>query len=191
MRHYPRRAAFTLLEVVLTLAVIVILAALTYPSLEAMYGQSRVTAGADSLKGAMLSARAQAVEEGVAYRVGIVPGKGNIRIAPDQQSYWDGTSAAPAGQGQTSIIVEKTMPKSVIFSDTGTPLQPNDDSGKNQDSSVSTGEYKTAAVFLPDGTARDDYKVLVCSRSCTPLWVILRSLTGEVSVTRYQTDGGQ
>ena len=72
----PHRAAFTLLEILLVMAVIVIIAAISFPSLEAMYGQTRVNAGGDSIRAALATARAHAVEEGIPYRVAIVPGKG-------------------------------------------------------------------------------------------------------------------
>ncbi len=186
------RAAFTLLEIVLTLAVFVVLAALTYPSLEGMYGQSRLIAGADGIKATLITARAQAVEEGVPYRVAILPGKGNFRLAPDLAANWNGTGSTSSGDGSQSIVVADHLPSGIIFSDTGSPQQPDSEASTfSEPDGVSAGEYKTVAVFLPDGTARDDYKVLVCSRNGSPLWVVLRSLTGEVSVLRYQTEGGQ
>src|SRR5436305_1973563 len=100
------RRAFTLMEVLVVVAIIVVLAgiviitALVYPSLETMYAQARVTAGADNFKAGLLTARARAVEEGVAYRVSIVLGKGNYRVAPERQSYWDGGGPSSSSDSQ-------------------------------------------------------------------------------------------
>lgn len=190
MRRSPQ-AAFTLLEIMLTLAVIVVILAITYPSLETMYSQSRMTAGADGFKAGMLTARAQAVEEGIPYRVALIPGQGNFRVAPDLANYWGGNGSSPPHDADNpSIIVEDNLPKGVIFGESDTPQQPDKDAETVREN-VTPSEYKTVAVFMPDGTARDDYKVLLCSRNGHPLWIALRSLTGEVSVVRYQTEGGQ
>src|SRR5262245_60922960 len=90
-----RRTAFTLLELLLVMAVLVALAAITYPSLEPMYRQYRMSAAADQLKAGLLHARAQAVEEGRPYVFAILPGKGNFRVAPEGQQFWSGASDAP------------------------------------------------------------------------------------------------
>ena len=187
----PRRTAFTLLEIILVMAVIVILAAVTYPSLDAMYGQSRAIAGADAFKAAMLTARAQAVEEGVPYRVTLVSGKGNFRVAPDLDAYWSGNAVPQKSESDNrSIIWEEHLPKGVLFSESDEPVQVDRDAETFTDpATAAVSAYKAVAVFLPDGTARDDYKVLLCSYGGTPLWVTLRSLTGEVNITRYQERG--
>jgi prepilin-type N-terminal cleavage/methylation domain-containing protein len=186
------RAAFTLLEIILVLAVIVVLAAITYPSLDAMYGQSRLTAGGDAFKAVLLKARAQAVEDGVPYRVSITPGSGNFRAAPDLNAFWSGTgqTAQPTDAENPSIVLEDHLPKGVVFSDSGMPVEVERAAETHgEPGKIAIGDFNTAAVYLPDGTAREDYRVLLCSRGGSPLWVILRSLTGEVNVTRYQIGG--
>ena len=52
------RPGYTLLEIILVLAIIVILAAVAYPSVEGMYTGVRLRAGVDGLRGAMMQARA-------------------------------------------------------------------------------------------------------------------------------------
>jgi Tfp pilus assembly protein FimT len=176
----------------LTLAVIVIVTALTWPTLMSMYGQARVTAGADAFRAGLAYARGQAIEDGQAYRIGVVPGSGNFRVAPDTPSYW-GNGGGTQDNGDTPVFIyEEHLPDGVVFSEDGTPVEVERDASTHKDpSTVAPGDYHSVAVFLPDGTARDDSQVLVCARGGSPLLVNLRSLTGEVSVTRYQTQGGK
>ena len=69
------RRAFTLMEVALVLALILVLAAITVPSLESMYGDVKLTAATDLIRARWADARTQAIEEGRAYRFAIMPGQ--------------------------------------------------------------------------------------------------------------------
>src|SRR5262252_3738325 len=89
------RRAFTLLEMILVLTIVVILLSLAYPSFTSMQRQYRLEGAADAAKAGMASARAQAIEEGRPYRFAIVPGKGNFRVAPDSPAYWSGGQPPP------------------------------------------------------------------------------------------------
>ncbi|TMQ33677.1 MAG: prepilin-type N-terminal cleavage/methylation domain-containing protein [Planctomycetota bacterium] len=84
------RQGYTLFEVVLVLALLVLLAAITYPSLDAMYGDSKVTAAGDMVRGAWAEAQARAMDEGRAYRFAVIPNQGNYRVAPDSADFWSG-----------------------------------------------------------------------------------------------------
>src|SRR5215831_16602595 len=98
------RRGFTLFEIILVMAVLVILAGLSYPSLENMYGYYRVQAAADTLRGNWAEARTRAMEEGRPYRFAAVLGKGNFRVAPDGAEFWSGSDAAPADSGTPPLI---------------------------------------------------------------------------------------
>jgi Tfp pilus assembly protein FimT len=183
----------------LVVAIIVIVAAMLYPPLESMYAQSQLTAGTDSFRSGLASARAQAMEEGIPYRVAYVPGMGNFRVGPDLDPFWNG--GAQGDMSNDSVILEEHLPKGIVFSDSSRPMQIENQSGTfDPPEEVAADRYKTVAVFLPDGTARvvlpdgtsaRDCKVLFCARGARPMWVILRCMTGEASVTPYQADGGQ
>jgi len=113
-------------------------------------------------------------------------------VAPDLPTFWSGTGSTSGDSSSESIVRADALPAGIVFSTTGSPLQPGrDEQTHNEPSKVGASDYKSVAVFLPDGTAREDCKLLICSRNGSPLWVMLRSLTGEVSVSRYQTEGGQ
>src|SRR5262245_40719595 len=101
MTARSRRSGYTLFEVVLVAAVVLILAALAYPSLRGMYGGYRVTAGVDSVRAAWAQARGRAIEEGRPYRFAVEPNGTHFRVAPDHSDYWSGSppSEDPEGKG--------------------------------------------------------------------------------------------
>ncbi|MBI1917871.1 MAG: prepilin-type N-terminal cleavage/methylation domain-containing protein [Planctomycetes bacterium] len=187
------RRGFTLLELILVLALVVILASLVYPSFSAMQRAYRVEGAADGAKAGMLTARAQAIEEGRPYRFAVVPGKGNFRVAPDSPDFWGGGAPPTAAEGTAApLILEDSLPQGTSFSDGGptregeTALEPG---------AVSPSMWKAVAIFLPDGSARvpdgtDDslptVDLSVATEGTRPLVVTLRLLTGTVTVRRAQ-----
>src|SRR5260370_627756 len=81
------RSAFTLLELIMVMTILVILAVLSYPSINAMYGSYRVEAAADQVRAAWAEARTHAANEGRPYRFSVVPNKRNFRVAPVGNNY--------------------------------------------------------------------------------------------------------
>src|SRR5438045_428621 len=87
-----RRPSYTLLELVLVIALLGILTAISYPSLDSMYGHYQLTAATDMVRAGWASARSRALDEGRPYRFAVVPNQGNFRIAPDSSDFWSGNS---------------------------------------------------------------------------------------------------
>ena len=168
----PRRG-FTLLEVTLVLAVIVLLGAMLWPSIEAMYGDVRLSAAADQIRARWADARTQAIEEGRPYRFATQP-DGHFRIAPDTQEFWnDGTATStegPADPDAQPLDITEELPKGVRFADGTTGSE----SGE--------GEWQTLVRFQPDGTADRDVEIAFETSGSRPLHLKLRGLTGSVSV---------
>jgi prepilin-type N-terminal cleavage/methylation domain-containing protein len=79
----PRRA-FTLLELIIVMTIILLIGAAAYPTIDGAYAYFKVTGAADGIKGAWARARARAIEDCVAYRFSIAPEKGRFRVAPDR-----------------------------------------------------------------------------------------------------------
>jgi prepilin-type N-terminal cleavage/methylation domain-containing protein len=176
------RRAFTLFEVVLVLAILVVLAALSYPSLESMYGGYRVQAAADALRSSWAEARTHAMEEGRAYRFSVVMGKGNYRLAPDTADFWSGNPAPAAGAVNQPLIDNGALPKGIRFRRADSPRGEGDGDTVLPSDGIDPSQWSSLAVFLPDGTAKDDVAVVLEMSGARPLVVRLRALTGGVSV---------
>lgn len=167
----PRRHGFTLLEVTLVLAVIVLLAALVYPSIEAMYGNVRLEAAADQVRGRWAEARAKAIEEGRAYRFATQP-DGQYKIAPDTADNWGGNGDTTAGDANDtdspSLVIEETLPDGIKFSD-------------ESNSADSSGPWQSSLKFLPDGTASADKAITLQAEGVRGVRLRIRALTGAVT----------
>jgi Tfp pilus assembly protein FimT len=174
------------------MALLVILAAVVYPSFDSMVSSYRVQAASDMVRAAWASARARAMDEGRPYRFGVVPGKGNYRVAPDSPSYWGGSGSGSdsTDNADDALVLEEALPKGVRFT-TADSMQQVDQSG---DSSLPTDSanpsmYTTAAVFLPDGTARDDVEIIFQAKGTRPLFLRLRGFTGVVTAGPLTPEG--
>jgi len=178
------RRAFTLFEMMLVMAVIVLLAALAYPSIESSYGYFRVQAAADTVRGAWGDARTRAMEEGRAYRFAVVWGKSNFRVAPDATDFWSGVDAAPADStGEPPLILSGALPNGIPFVRADSPRGEIDADTILPSDAIDHGQWSSVAIFLPDGTARDNVSVGLDANGTTRRLVVrLRGLTGGVSV---------
>jgi prepilin-type N-terminal cleavage/methylation domain-containing protein len=187
------RSGYTVLELILVLALLTIVGALAYPSLESMYGNYKVTAGVDQVRAAWATARAHAAEEGRPYRFGIVSDQGSYRIAPDSGDFWGGNSSNAGGQSQDNadspaFVLEETLPSGVRFSlaDPGTTAGPATDSASAPSGATDSGQWSTVAVFMPDGTARQNVRIVFQASGGRPMVLRLRGLTGLVTARALQ-----
>jgi prepilin-type N-terminal cleavage/methylation domain-containing protein len=185
MTARSRRRGFTLLEVLLASAVLLMLAAICYPSLKSSYGYYKLTGGIDSVRAAWAMARARAIEEGRPYRFSVEPNGSHFRVAPDKADYWSGSAPADDSQGK-GLVLEQALPGGVRFSVNGQPTGniPEDKSppGKDDKAKVAGIEWSTTVVFLPDGTAKDDVNILFQVQGARATRLSLRGLTASVSV---------
>jgi prepilin-type N-terminal cleavage/methylation domain-containing protein len=176
-----RRTGYTLFELIITTAVIAITAAVTVPSLDSMYPSYKMNASVDAIRAAWAQGRAHAIEDGRPYRFAVSPGTGKYRLSADDDPADGGSQANDASQGRSSYTLEEELPKGVAFALA-------QDQGEAQQSSSSSDGLSTVAVFLPDGTARDDAEITLRVTGTLPKSVKLRGLTGAVTV--QQADGG-
>lgn len=181
------RRAFTLFEMILVLAVILVLSAAIYPNLEAMYGDSKVTASGDKIRAAWAEAQAHAMNEGRPYRFAVKPYSGDFRVAPDVTDFWSGGSGAPDGYDPANpiLVKEETLAKGVRFAAPETTSNGGIDPGNNSPqtaagSNSDSGTWSTVVTFLPDGTAREDATIVINARGARPLELRIRGLTGVI-----------
>ncbi len=170
---HPRRG-FTLLEVTLVMAVMVLLAAMALPSIETMYGDVRLSAAADQVRGRWADARSKAIDEGRPYRFATQP-DGQYKIAPDTADFWSGSGDPTGGEANDSdtppLVVEESLPQGMKFADES-----------NSGDSSDAGPWQTAIKFLPDGTASADKTITISADGYRPVQLRVRALTGAVTV---------
>src|SRR5262249_6934381 len=180
------RSGYTLFEMVLILAVLVVLAAIVYPSLDGMFGDYRITAAADQVRAAWAEAQAHAMDEGRPYRFAVIPGKGNYRIAPDSGEFWAGGNSPSDNSGTPPFVLESALPKGVRFAAGEGPDSRAIDLGGDSAApagSLDPSAYSTMTVFLPDGSASDDVRVAFSAKGGKPVVLKLRGLTGVVTMS--------
>jgi prepilin-type N-terminal cleavage/methylation domain-containing protein len=189
------RQAFTLFEVMLVLAVLVLLAAVVVPSLDSWLTSFRVTAAGDAVRAAWAQARSHAINDGTSYRFCLIPNTGIYRLAPDSATFWgsasgsDGSSVALAQSHNPPLVLEETLPRGVRFV-IGNGPSPSDNEQAPAPGAVDTGVWSNPVVFYPDGTARDDVDLILRGRRGRALLVRLRGLTGAVT-SRWLPEGGR
>lgn len=178
------RSGYTLLEVLLVMAILVSFAAIAAPTMSAMYGDIRVKAAADQVREAWTECRAFSIDEGRAYRFAVKPSTGTYRYAPDAADFWGGSTGATSyGSEDTSLpphISEAELPTSIVF---------NVADGIGE---TSGDGWTTVAVFLPNGTCEEDREVTLQGDGDTRAIVVkVRAMTGAVSVRNAAPTGGK
>ena len=179
------RPAYTLFELLLVLVLLVLLAAIAYPTLDGLLATFRMTEAADMVRANWADARAYAMNEGRPYRFAIVSGKGNFRVAPDSPEFWGGGDPPVADSNNPPLVVEDSLPRGVRFSTPDTYQSASiDQSGDSSlpPGSVDPGSWSTIVTFLPDGTTKEDVEIIFTGAGARPVDVKLRGLTGAVSV---------
>lgn len=192
-----RRSGYTLLELVIVLALLVVLTGIIYPSFDTMYADYKVTAASDMVRAGWATARSHAINESRPYRFSIIPDRGNFRIAPDSSEFWAGGNDAPpsaSDPNQPVFTQDGTLPREIRFV-TIEALQ-NGAVAAGGESALPAGGvdpnlWVTRAVFLPDGTVAEDIEQPIQGKAARPVIVSLRALTGVMSVRTYTPEGNR
>lgn len=167
----PQRRAFTLLELILVLAVVIMIMAAAIPSIQGMLDSAKLQEATDHLRSRFAEARSHAIEEGRPYRFAIMPDQGDYRLAPDTPDYWD-DSQTTIGSGSTTnsaLVVEAKLPSNILF-----------EPGNSM--AGGSGGWSTLVTFLPDGSCDNDCTVTLRYSDLRPAVVSVRALTGSVTV---------
>jgi prepilin-type N-terminal cleavage/methylation domain-containing protein len=173
MRSAQARQAYTLLEVVFVLAVIVIVAALSVPVMRTMLADSRLSASADLIRGRMAETRSKAMEEGRSWKLGFIANTGVYQYAPEDSDQWANTSTDAVAQ---SDVIRDELPKDIVFA------LNREDIMNSQPGSAPGGNWETIAVFQSDGSARDDTTTYFGKAGLAPMRANVRGLTGAVTI---------
>jgi len=136
-----RRRGYTLIEVTLVLAILVISTALAVPYMENMLSGNQLTAAADLVKSRLNDMRSRAREEGRRYKLTLGENGGTFKIEPLDES-----ATLP------NFVSEEQLPKDISFR---FPDCKSINTGDGTREEAATTEM----VVLPDGTAASDYEI--------------------------------
>jgi prepilin-type N-terminal cleavage/methylation domain-containing protein len=167
------RRGFTLLELILVLAILIIVTAVSVPVITTMLVDARMTAGADMVRARLADTRAKALDSGKPWKLAYLPNSGVFQLAAEDADEWNDAGETPK---ETQDIVRGHLPKDIIVAVN------RDDIAGSQGSSQATGGWQTLAVFIGDGSARDDGMAYIGKAGLMPLRVRVRGLTGATTV---------
>jgi type II secretory pathway pseudopilin PulG len=161
---WPRgRGAFTLLELVLVVTVLVVAAAASWPVLHGWIQSHRLRQGVDNVRTLCARGRAQALKEGRPYRFAWTVGANRYRVAPD---------------GLPNVMAEETLPDGVQFLA---------GSGNGSSASVLFWPDGTAKILAADGTERPEVEIVLADRQGQARALRLRALTGTTTVVNVRS----
>jgi prepilin-type N-terminal cleavage/methylation domain-containing protein len=169
-------SGFTLLELMLVMAIILVAAALTVPAIDAMLGDGKVKAARDVVRGKWADARGRAMREGRPYKFSIIENTGKYRVEPE-----DATEPSDGDDDGFTYQDEGELPPGVLF--TKDPNSVGTASGAGSD-------YEVLLVYLPTGEARADVQVLFGKEGGRPIGLQLRAITGAVTMTDQPQNNG-
>jgi prepilin-type N-terminal cleavage/methylation domain-containing protein len=193
--EHRMRRGYTLFEMIIVCALLLIVAGLSIPSIESMYSDSKMQAAVDQVRGAWAGIRSHAISEGQSYRFSVAVNGSDFRAAPDGSEYWGGGDPpASADANNPPMVKEGSLPRGIRFTADASDPGSADASTSMASSapSTSSGSWSTVAVFLPDGTAQQDVEIIFRSSEAgaTPISLKLRALTGGVTTRRLSASAG-
>jgi prepilin-type N-terminal cleavage/methylation domain-containing protein len=166
------RKGYTLLELLVVLAVILILGMAVTLTLEGNYANTRQKAAADLVRARIADARAKAMERGQWYRVAVSSDGSRLRVAPDGTEF--AALSADDPPAFNASVTEDRLDKATVhvLADGDAEV-------------VQEGDWITIATLKPDGTCKED-RVLVEVRegNQSPMYVRIRGITGTAAVVR-------
>jgi len=178
VRNRTPRRGFTLLEILVVLAIIVILGTVIIPSTSSFYGNTRQKAGADMVRARLADGRALAMETGTPYRVAISEDKRSIRVAPD--AGFADAIASPVASVTAKAVETKFE----------TEVTADVEAGSDDSPPLRENGFVTVVTFMPDGTCKEDRATVALHEDKFPdLKIEVRGVTGG-SRTLPQTQGG-
>ncbi len=183
-----RRSGFSMLEMMLVLAIVLVVAALAVPALQGTIGNQAIVSGTDRVQAAMGQARVQAIRSGDVHALFYQRNGQWFDVAP-LNDHGKLTSQRSNGGQSVSIhdreLSENWLPRQVRFVAGETEIN-----ARSEAASEGSNARLDAVLFYPDGTSQDARLLLQDERGRT-MAVELRGLTGMAKTIRRVGSNGQ
>lgn len=168
------RSGFTLMEILVALAILAVTAAITLPAFDGWMQGQKLSESVDSFRMNLVKARTRAMEEGRTYRVAWQPSSGSYRIAPDELEDWPELSGSPAGPLFSDAAGLPGMSLVDALRD-GVHFLPNADFGQ---AFILFRPNGTASILVEDGTERSQADIPIANEKGESRVVRVRAVTG-------------
>lgn len=193
-KQHSRRAAFTLLEMLLVLALLLVLVSVVWPAVLRISASNRLRQCMQDLNSAFAAARVRAIDQGVMYQVFLEPGGRQYLVVPVDQGLLGGeSSGAHTGTIATSqAVLSGKLPEEFQFSqetsavvmEAAVPYAWLSNLPNSKDWNWMQGAFPI--TFYPDGTAAFDLNQDVLKEKSSVARIQLRGLTGTTTVSYGQ-----
>jgi prepilin-type N-terminal cleavage/methylation domain-containing protein len=178
MRRNARRG-FTLLEIIVVLAVLLILGAVIVPAMSSYHGNAHQKAAADGIRARLADARAKAMQDGTWYRLAVHEDKTRIRLAPDGPDF--ASITASEVQGFDSKVTEDKFEDGV----TAELILDSDDQVHNDSG------WLTIATVGPEGICKEDGVMIAVKESTfAPIQIRVRGVIGNAKLVKPARQNG-
>lgn len=181
---------YTLIEMLLALAVLAAVAAITWPAMTRVYADRQLREGAERARVLAASSRLRAIDAGLIYQFRYEPGGRRYVVAPYERGIADAGASTNVVADPTeaaSIAESGQLPEGVMFaasgveSYTGERLDPALLAELPDALGLSQASWSAPLLFFPDGTAEDATLTIVDEREQS-IDLTIRGLTGAVTV---------
>lgn len=194
----PRRAAFTIFELLIALAILVTALAVSWPVLDRIRMEYRLRQGGQLIQARMAGARVHAIDTGFDYQFRYEPGGQRFLILPyDTQALaLQPTSATPTATRPPAKLAGRLPSTQTHFdaaSTGGSTLQtiPAEWLSGIHDADQFVGvNWSAPLLFHADGTA-GTAQVAIRDKQSRVVTVSIRALTGSISVSKIENGGGR
>jgi Tfp pilus assembly protein FimT len=188
--NHPR-AAFTLLELVLVLAILILIASLSGPALLRSIASTGLDKGCDMVRSEMARARVKAIKTGHVHALVFAPGGRGMAIldfdnlAANQSL--QRMDATQFDQSTNLVSDDNLLPRGITFA-AGEAISNSRSEFVTENSKGGSSGSVRPILFYPDGTCQDA-RIVLSNTKGDVKQVVLRSLTGSSRVT--EVPGGQ
>jgi type II secretion system protein H len=185
MRRVDRRwnllkeaGGFTLMELLIVLAIMVLMAGACWPMLRGVMDKAYLADAAKGLRTVLSQARLDAIDSGVPRQFRFQPGGTQYELAV--YAFTDDSLLANAGGETTSdTTVRYDLPQGIQFA--APAADADDSSSDNADASRSGDEWSQAILFYPNGHS-DNLRLRLSGAKGMYVEVWLRGITGVAKV---------